>query len=279
MAFPGIVYKPKEAEEMSFWGHFDALRGHLFRSSMVILLLSVILFCYPEFLFDTIILGPAKNDFISYHAFCSVGHKLNLGDSLCFGNYTFKLQSLGLSDQFTSLMWIAFVGGLIIGAPYILWEIWRFISPALKDNEKKVAVVFIFFATILFLSGVMFSYFIIVPLMINFLGNYRVSSIIENNFTMDSYISTVTTLTLATGLMFELPVIVYFLTRYGLVTPSLMKKYRKHAFVIILIVGGVITPSPDLTSQLLVALPLYLLYETSILVSLYVMRKKVALTN
>ena len=275
MALLGLLSRAKtEESEMSFWSHFDALRGHLFRSSLVVLVLSVILFCYPEYLFDTIIFGPIKSDFVSYRIFCNLGHKLNLGNNLCFGNYTFKLQSLGLSDQFTSQMWIALVGGIILGAPYVLWEIWRFIRPALKDSERKASVTFISSATFLFISGVLFSYFLIVPLMINFLGNYRVSTAIENNFTMDSYISTVTTITLAAGLMFELPVLVYFLTRYGLVSPELMRKYRKHAIVIILIVAGIVTPSPDLTSQILVALPIYFLYETSIFVSRHVVRKK-----
>jgi sec-independent protein translocase protein TatC len=260
--------------EMSFWGHIDALRGHLFRSSLVVIILSVVLFCYPEFLFDTIIFGPLKSNFITYRAFCKLGHMLHMGDDLCFGHYTFKLQSLGLSDQFTSQMWIAFIGGLIVGSPYVLWEVWRFIKPALKEKEKSASTVFIVSATLLFIIGVFFSYFVIAPLMINFLGNYQVSTLVENNFTMDSYISTVTTLTLSAGLIFELPIIVYFLTKFGLMTPQFMRKYRKHAIVVILIVAGVITPSPDVTSQLLVAFPLYFLYEASIFVSYFVVKRK-----
>lgn len=265
---------------MSFWGHIDALRGHLFRSVVVVLVLAVVVFFYPEILFDKIIFGPLHNDFLTYRAFCHLGHWLNahtmfkVGEDLCFGNYTFHLQSLGLADQFTSQMWIALIVGLVIGAPYVLWEVWRFIKPALKDKEKKASTSFIVFSTLLFLSGVMFSYFIIVPLMVNFLGNYKVSSMIENNFTFDSYIDIVTTLTLATGLIFELPVIVFFLTKFGLMTPQFMRKYRKHAIVVILIVAGVITPSPDVTSQLLVAFPLYMLYELSIFVSFYEMKRK-----
>ncbi len=276
MALFGLFNKQNNAgDEMSFWAHIDALRGHLFRSSLVVITISVILFCYPEFLFDKIIFGPLKSDFITYRAFCKLGHMLHLGNDLCFGHYTFKLQSLGLSDQFTSQMWIAFIGGLIVGSPYVLWEVWRFIKPALKDREKKASTWFIISATGLFLFGVSFSYFVIAPLMVNFLGNYQVSTMVENNFTMDSYISTVTTLTLAAGLVFELPILVYFLTEFGLLTPQFMRKYRKHAIVVILIVAGVITPSPDVTSQLLVAFPLYFLYEASIFVSHYVMKKKV----
>jgi sec-independent protein translocase protein TatC len=266
--------------EMSFWGHIDALRGHLIRSVLVVIVLAIVIFFFPEILFDKIIFGPIHNDFITYRVFCKLGHWLHAhnfmddGNALCFGHYTFHMQSLGLADQFTSQMWIAFVGGMIIGSPYVLWEIWRFIKPALKEKEKKISTVFIFSATLLFLSGVLFSYFIIVPLMINFLGNYQVSTMVENNFTMDSYISTVTTVTIAAGLIFELPILVYFLTQFGLLTPQFMRKYRKHAIVVILIVAGVITPGPDVTSQMLVAFPLYFLYEASIFVSYYVVKRK-----
>ena len=265
---------------MSFWGHIDALRGHLFRSSLVVIIIAIVVFFYPEILFDKIIFGPLRSDFLTYRAFCKLGHWLqsnNLfkdGDQLCFGHYTFKLQSLGLSDQFTSQMWIAIIAGLIIGLPYVLWEVWRFIKPALKEKEKKASTSFIFSATALFLAGVLFAYYIIIPLMVNFLGNYKVSEMVENNFTMDSYIDTITTLTVATGIVFELPIIVFFLTKFGIMTPQFMRKYRKHAIVVILIVAGVITPSPDVTSQLLVAFPLYFLYEASIFVSMFEMKRK-----
>ncbi len=282
MALFGLLNtkKTNDSGEMSFWGHIDALRGHLFRSVLVVLTLAVVVFFYPEILFDKIIFGPLRSDFLTYRAFCKLGHWLqsnNLfkdGDQLCFGHYTFKLQSLGLSDQFTSQMWLAIISGLILGLPYVLWEVWRFIKPALKEKERRASTSFIFFATVLFLIGVLFSYYIIVPLMVNFLGNYKVSEMVENNFTMDSYIDTVTTLSLATGIVFELPIIVFFLTKFGIMTPQFMRKYRKHAVVVILIVAGVITPSPDMTSQLLVAFPLYLLYEASIFVSMYEMKRK-----
>ena len=155
MALFGLFNRPgTNSGEMSFWGHIDALRGHLFRSSIVVVIISAVLFCFPEFLFDTVIFGPLKQDFPTYRAFCHLSHSLNLGDDLCFGAYTFKLQSLGLSDQFTSQMWIAFIGGLILGSPYVLWEVWRFIKPALKEKERKASTVFIFSATLLFIIGV-----------------------------------------------------------------------------------------------------------------------------
>jgi len=275
MALLGLLNKSKNAAgEMSFWGHIDALRGHLFRSVIVVFIITAVLFFYSDFLFDVIIFGPLNSNFLTYRVFCKLSHLLNLGDQLCFGHYTFKLQSLGLADQFTSLMWIAFLGGLIIGSPYLLWEIWRFIKPALRDKEKKASTGFIITSTFLFLTGVSFSYFVIVPLTINFLGTFQVSKMVENNFTMDSYISTLTTLTIATGIVFELPVFVYFLTKFGLVTPAFMRKYRKHAVVVILIAAAIITPSPDVTSQMLVAFPLYFLYEASIFVSRHVIKQK-----
>ena len=263
-----------ENGEMSFWGHIEALRGHIIRSVIVIFSIAIVLFCFPEFLFDTVIFGPIKNDFLTYRAFCKLSHLLELNDDLCFGNYTFKLQSLGLSDQFTSQMWIAFLGGVVVSSPYILFELFRFIKPALKDSEKRASLGFIFSSTILFIAGVLFAYFIIVPLSVNFLGNYKVSEMVENNFTMSSYISLVTTLAIATGIVFELPIIVYFLTKFGLVTPQFMRKYRRHAVVLILVAAGIITPSPDVTSQLLVAFPLYFLYEASIFVSIFVLKNK-----
>lgn len=261
------------AGEMSFWGHIDALRGHIIRSVIVVLSLAIVLFCFPEFIFDTIIFGPIDSNFITYRAFCKLSHFLNLGDQLCFGEYSFKLQSLGLADQFTSQMWIAFLGGIIVGTPYLLFELFRFIKPALKDTEKKASFGFILTSSFLFLTGVLFCYFIIVPLSVNFLGNYKVSELVENNFTMASYISLVTTLTIASGIVFELPIVVYFLTKFGIVTPDFMRKYRKHAVVVILIAAGIITPSPDVTSQMLVAFPLYFLYEASIFVSVFVMKQ------
>lgn len=279
MALFGLFKSKNPSGEMSFWSHIDALRGHLFRSVLVVAVIATVSFFFPEILFDKIIFGPLSDNFITYRAFCSLGHKLNIGDDLCFGHYTFKLQSLGLSDQFTSQMWIAFLAGLIIGAPYVLWELWRFIKPALKEKEIKASTGFIVSTSFLFIFGVLFSYFIIVPLTVNFLGNYKISDRIENNFTMDSYISTVTTLSLAAGLVFELPVIVYFLSLFGLMSPQFMRKYRKHAIVVILVVAGVITPSPDVTSQLLVAFPLYFLYEASIFVSYYAIKKKLASNN
>jgi sec-independent protein translocase protein TatC len=262
--------KNKPAAEMSFLDHLEALRWHLVRSAIVVVGLGITLFFMKELVFDTIILGPKHPDFLTYRLMCRFSHLIGAGDNLCINTIPFSLINTELSGQFTMHMWIAFVGGLIVAFPYVLWEIWRFIKPALSDKERNSTTGFVFFATILFLTGVLFSYFMVVPLTINFLGSYQVSVEIANTITLDSYISTVTTLTLATGLVFELPIIVYFLTRFGIISPAFMRQYRKHAVVVILIVGAVITPSPDISSQLLVSIPLYMLYELSIFVSRYV---------
>ncbi|MCC6691564.1 MAG: twin-arginine translocase subunit TatC [Bacteroidia bacterium] len=260
--------------EMSFLDHLEALRWHLVRSAIAVVALAITLFFMKAFVFDVIVLGPKHPDFLTYRLLCRFSHFIGAGNNLCINSIPFSLINTDLSGQFTMHMWIAFVGGLIIAFPYILWEIWRFVKPALNEKERSNTRGFVFFATILFLTGVSFSYFMIVPLTINFLGSYQVSSEIANTITMDSYISTVTTLTLATGIVFELPIVVYFLTRFGIISPAFMRQYRKHASVVILIIGAVITPSPDISSQLLVSIPLYLLYEASIFVSKYVENRR-----
>ena len=193
---------------------------------------------------------------------------------MCISEIHFNLVSTELSAQFTLHMWVAFLAGVIISFPYIVWEFWRFIKPALHDNEKRNARGIVFYTSFLFSLGVLFGYYIITPMSVNFLGNYRVSNEVTNMISMDSYISTVTILTLATGIVFELPIAIYFLTKIGIVTPAFLRKYRKHAVIVILILGGVITPSPDITSQMLVSIPLYMLYEISILVSAAVLKNK-----
>ena len=260
--------------EMSFMDHLEALRWHLVRSAIAICVLGVGLFFMKELVFDTIILGPKHTDFWTYRMLCKIGKLVGAEQEMCITKIPFTLINTDLSGQFTMHMWIAFVGGLIVAFPYVLWEIWLFIKPALSENERSKTRGFVFFASILFMTGVLFSYYMIVPMTINFLGSYQISTEIANTITMDSYISTVTTLTLATGLVFELPIIIYFLTRFGIVSPAFMRKHRRHAIVVILIVGAVITPSPDVSSQLMVSIPLYVLFEISIFVSMYVEYQK-----
>lgn len=263
-----------ETAEMSFLDHLESLRWHIVRSVIVIAILSVAAFFFNEFIFGQVLFGPKKPDFLTYRLLCKISHMIGMGDEICIVPPEFSLINTEMSGQFTMHMWVAFVAGLIISSPYVLWELWRFVKPALRPREKKNASLFIFVASFLFITGVVFSYYVLTPLTVSFLGGYEVSGKdVLNMPTLDSYISLVTTLTLLTGLVFELPIVIYFLSRFGIVTPQFMRKYRKHAVVIILVVAAVITPSSDIFSQVAVALPIYALYEISILVSAYVVRK------
>lgn len=265
----------QNTESMSFMQHLDALRWHLVRSAIVIVIFGVTLFCFNDFLFDTVIFGPLKQDFISYRALCALGYHVGAGDVMCMTIKAPHLQTLSASEQFFTHMWIALVGGIILAFPFVLYELWKFIKPALKDNESSPAKWFVIVASILFLIGIFFGYFLLFPMSYNFLISYQVSAsgIVVTNNTLDDYISLISTMTLVAGIVFEMPIIVYFLSRLGLLTADFMRKYRKYAVVIILIVSAVITPSPDVTSQMVVAIPMYLLYEISIFVSAYVVKK------
>lgn len=262
-----------EKAEMSFLEHLEALRWHLMRAVIAVVTLAIILFFYREIVFDNFLFAPKHPDFWTYRMLCLLSDYLDMGDALCIRELPFELINTELSGQFTMHIWVSFVAGFILAAPYVLWEIWRFIKPALHEKERKYSKGVVFFSTLLFFAGVLFGYYVIVPLSINFLGSYQVSADVKNMIAMDSFVSTVTTITFASGIVFELPIVIYFLTQIGLMTPQFMRTYRKHAMVIILIVAAVITPSPDVTSQLLVAFPLYLLYELSIFVSMYVVKK------
>lgn len=260
--------------EMSFLGHLEALRWHLFRAVVVVMSLALILFFFKEFLFDGVLLAPKNPNFITYRLLCQLSDKLNLNDDLCITTSPFILISTDISAQFTTHMWVAFIAGLVCGFPYVVWELWRFIKPALHEKERRYATGIVFYTSFLFLLGVMFGYYIITPMTVNFLGNYQVSAEVKNTITLDSFISTVTTMTLITGIVFELPIVVYFMTQIGILTPTFMRTYRRHAVVVILILAAVITPTSDATTLIMVALPLYFLYEVSIFVSAYVIRGK-----
>lgn len=267
--------KDKGGAEMSFLGHLEALRWHLVRASAVIVIIGITCFCFNDIMFDKVIFGPLQQDFISYKALCSLGYKIGAGDVMCMTVKTPHLQTLSASEQFFTHMWISLLAGLILGCPYVLWELWRFIRPALKSTEASPIRFFVIIASLLFFIGIAFGYFLLFPMSYNFLINYKLSSsdIVQTNNTLDDYISLISTMTLVAGLVFEMPILVYFLTRMMILTPAFMRKYRKYAVVIILIVAAVITPSPDVTSQMVVAVPMYLLYEISIFVSVYVMKK------
>ncbi|MBK5286093.1 MAG: twin-arginine translocase subunit TatC [Bacteroidia bacterium] len=269
-----LLGRNDSGKEMSFMGHLEELRWHLVRSVSAITIIATVLFFYKDFLFDDVLLAPKNQNFLTYRLLCSLSHWLDLGDSLCIQAMPFSLISIELSAQFTTHMWVAFIGGLIVSSPYVLWETWLFIKPALYEKERKYARGIVFYTSALFLTGVLFGYYIITPMSVNFLGSYQVSEEVKNTISLDSFISTVTTLSLLTGLVFELPIVIYFLTKIGIMSPKFMRTYRRHAIVVILILAAVITPTSDATTMMLVAMPLYVLYELSIIVSARVIKNK-----
>ncbi|MDO9000145.1 MAG: twin-arginine translocase subunit TatC [Bacteroidota bacterium] len=276
MAFFGSDKTTKtEGTQMSFLQHLEEFRWHLVRSAAVVAIFAITAFCLNDFLFDTVIFGPLKQDFISYRVLCQLGQKIGAGDVMCMTIKPAHLQTLSASEQFFNHMWISFLSGIILGFPFVLWELWKFVRPALKNKEIGPVKIFVVIASVLFLTGIFFGYFLLFPMSYNFLINYQVSSsgIVQTQNTFDDYISLISTMTLVAGIIFEMPILVYFLTRMTLLTPQFMRKYRKHAVIIILIAAAIITPSPDVTSQMVVAIPMYLLYELSVFVSAWVIKK------
>lgn len=253
----------ERSDEMSFLDHLEELRWHIVRASIAIMILAVVAFIAKHVVFDLILFAPKSPDFATYRFFCWMGNSLGLDDSLCLEEMPFVLQNISLSGQFATHIWVSLIAGFIGAFPYVVYEIWRFIAPGLHPSERKSSRRILGWSSILFFSGVLFGYYLITPLSIQFLGNYTISDQVLNEINLQSFISTVTTVTLVNGLVFELPIIIYFLARVGLVTPEWMTTYRKHAFVVILILSAIITP-PDVSSQLLVTLPLFGLYQISI---------------
>jgi len=235
--------------------------------------MTIIAFTFKRILFDYIVLAPKESDFITYQLLCKLGKFLSIS-SLCFDTGSIHLINISLAGQFTSHITISFIAGCIVSSPYIVWEFWRFIKPGLTEEEKKNTTGVVFIISSLFITGVLFSYFLVVPVMVNFLGTYQVSESVINQIALDSYVGSVSMMTLLMGLIFEFPIVVFFLTKVGILNPSVLKKYRKHTIVIILIVAGIITPSPDVFSQLVVSVPLYILYEMSLQISSKVYKKR-----
>lgn len=260
-------------KEMSFLDHLEELRWHVVRAISAIFIFMIVTFVFGKWIFTNIVFAPASVDFITFQYLCKVGHALNMVESLCVEIIPFKVQSRFMTGQFTMHLTASFVLGFILAFPYVFWEIWRFIMPGLHLKERKNSRGAVFFVSFLFLLGISFGYFIMSPLAVWFLSSYSISDMISNEFDITSYVSTITALVFGSGLLFQLPVVVYFLSKVGIVTPGLMKQYRKHAIVGILILGAIITP-PDPLSQSLISLPLYLLYEISILISAMVVRRK-----
>jgi len=266
--------KNENKAEMSFIDHLEALRWHIIRSGLVWLGAAIFIFVHVDWIFDHIIFAPAQSDFITYSGLCNLGHFLNIGDALCMPPINIQLQGNTISGPFMSAISIAMVGGMILAFPYLFWELWRFIKPALSAKELKYSRGSIFWVSTCFFLGALFGYFLLAPFTFNFLANFNLGTRGAYRYmpTLDDYIDTLNDIILGCGLSFELPIVAYILTKIGLISADFLKKYRKYAFVIILILAAIITPSPDWTSQIIVAVPLLLLYEISVLIAIKVDR-------
>jgi sec-independent protein translocase protein TatC len=263
-----------EHKEMTFLEHLDELRKHLMRSVIIVVAFMFVAFAFTEFIFEQILFGPAKAKFWTYEKMCELGNWMGV-KGLCVG-VDLKLVNFSITGQFMTHLTSSIILGLVMAFPYIVWEVWRFVRPALYDKEIKAAKGIIFYIVLLFAAGILFGYFIITPISINFLATYKITPSInpDNQFDLHSYISMVSWLTLISALMFQLPIVAYFLAKAGIISASFMRSYRRHSIVAILIVSAIITPSADLFSQLIVALPLYILYEMSIFIVAYTQRKE-----
>jgi len=264
----------KEMKEMSFMDHLEDLRWLLVRSSTAIIILASACYFIDDFIFDTIIFGPKDPSFVTYRFFCEVTHFFGVDDTYaCATQFSFIIQNTEVGGQFSMYLWTLITAGFILSFPFILWEVWKFISPALYENERKNAGSFIVISSLLFFIGVLFGYFVVLPLSINFFGTFNVSKNIVNQFTVDSYVSMVKTSLVGSGLVFEMPIITYFLAKLGLVSPDFLRKYRKLSIVINLTIAAIVTP-PDIPSQIIVSIPLLVLYEVSILIAAVVAKKR-----
>lgn len=261
-------------QEMSFLQHLEILRWHLIRAIIAILVVAIWAFIYREIIFDEIILAPKTSDFITNKLFCQLGNYIG-SSALCINTEPFQIINIKMAGQFSTHIMVSVIAGFVLAFPYVFWEIWRFFKPALHTKEVKHARGAVFFASILFTLGVTFGYYLITPLSVHFLGSYSVSKEVLNQINLESYISTVTSVALAAGVIFELPIFIYFLSKIGLVTPEFLKKYRKHSIILILALSAIITP-PDVFSQILVCLPLMVLYEFGIAISRRVYKKQQA---
>ena len=250
---------------MSFIDHLEELRWHIIRAVLSILVFSIVAFFSKEIVFGVLILGPSKPDFWTYRMLCELSNTLGTS-AFCIDKLPFTLQSREMSGQFSMHVTSSFIIGLICAFPYAFWELWRFIKPGLYPKEQKSSRGAVFFVSVLFILGVLFGYFVATPMSINFLANYQLDPSITNEFDISSYISTLATLTISCGLMFQLPMVAFFMTKAGVMTPEIMRIFRRHAIVVILILAAIVTP-PDVVSQVLISLPLMLLYEASIMVS------------
>jgi sec-independent protein translocase protein TatC len=264
--------KRPEQAEMSFLDHLEELRWHIIRSALAIVVFAIVAFILKDFIFDTVILNPKTPDFWTNRMMAKLGDMVG-SDALKINQKPLEIISIQMAGQFMTHVWVSIIAGMILSSPVIFYEFWRFVKPALYDNEKKHASGAVFFTTVLFLLGVLFGYFLIVPLSIHFLGTYNVSGDVVNQINLKSYIGTVTSISLAAGVVFLIPVFSFFLSKVGILTPQFMKTYRRHAYVVMLLLSAVITP-PDIFSQIMVCFPLVFLYEIGILISRRVVKKR-----
>ncbi|WP_035334261.1 twin-arginine translocase subunit TatC [Dokdonia sp. PRO95] len=263
----------KHPDEMSFLDHLEELRWHLIRATLAVVIIGTVAFIFKGTLFE-IIFGPQNPDFVSYDILCKISQFFGAEKGcIADGDMDFIIQSRKVAGQFSAAIWTSIMAGVVIGFPYILYEFWRFISPGLYENERKSSKGFIVVASLLFFLGAAFGYFVVAPLSINFLATFKISDAVQNEFDIDSFIGLVRASVLASGFIFELPIIMYFLTKIGLVTPEFLKKNRKYALVIVLILAAIITP-PDISTQVIVAVPIIILYEVSIFISRGVIRRE-----
>ncbi|MEE9349687.1 MAG: twin-arginine translocase subunit TatC [Flavobacteriaceae bacterium] len=261
----------KEPKDMSFLNHLEELRWLLVRSSLAILGFGIFAFLFKKIIFG-ILLAPKNVDFWTYNFMCNLSKSFGT-EGLCIDEIPFVVQSREMAGQFSAHIWTSIYAGFIMAFPFIIWEIWKFIKPALYIKEKKGAASFIIISSVLFFLGILFGYFIITPLSVNFLGSYRVANEVKNNIDLASYIGLLKASVLASGMIFEMPIIIYFLSKMGLVTPNFLRKYRKYSLIIVLILAAIITP-PDIISQIIVAIPMLVLYEMSIYISGRVIKRE-----
>lgn len=258
--------------EMSFLEHLEELRWHIIRSVLAIMLFAIVAFIMKDFIFNTVILNPRTPEFWTNRMFARLAELVGT-DALKINETPLELISIQIAGQFLTHVWVSIIAGFVVAAPVVFYEFWRFIKPALYDTEKRYAGGAVFFTSVLFLLGILFGYFLIVPLSVHFLGSYNVSGEVTNQINLRSYIGSVTSISLAAGVVFLLPIFSYFLSKVGILTPQFMKTYRKHAYVVMLLLSAIITP-PDVFSQIMVFIPLFFLYEVSILISRHVVKKR-----
>lgn len=264
--------KKNVQSEMSFLEHLEELRWHIVRSAGAVFLFAIVAFVMKDFIFDTVILNPKTPEFWTNRMMAKLGDLVG-SEALKINQKPLQIISIQMAGQFMTHIWVSIIAGIILASPVIFYEFWRFIKPALYDKEKKHASGAVFYTSILFMMGILFGYFLIVPLSIHFLGTYNVSSDVSNQINLKSYISSVTSISLAAGVVFLIPIFSFFLSKVGILTPRFMKTYRKHAYVVMLLLSAIITP-PDIFSQVMVCFPLVFLYEIGIIISRRVVKKR-----